>query len=99
MKTALVLLMVSRLTFAAGVIDVERAEITTPDGGVVSVTGGAWLSDVSVEVKSKEIVRLRAENEQLKKDPPQSSWWIPVVAGFLVGAVVAGVVTYQAVKK
>lgn len=99
MKTVLLLVLLSRVAIGAGVIDVERAEITTPDGGIVSVTGGAWLSDVSVEVKSKEIVRLRAENEQLKKDPPTSSWWIPVVAGFVVGALVAGVVTYQAVKK
>ena len=99
MRTALGFVLLSRVATGAGVIDVERAEITTPDGGIVSVTGGAWLSDISVEVKSKEIVRLRAENEQLKKEPPTNNWWVPVVAGFVVGALVAGVVTYQAVKK
>lgn len=50
---------------ADDVIDVERAELVT-DGGVVLVTGGAWVSTPRLVTLAQERVQCREENKALR---------------------------------
>lgn len=89
-RNAFVLTLVSSLAAAQPrVIDVETAAVVQPDGGIVSVTGGAWISDERLTHVSGELVRLRTENAELKKAPPPvtgTGILIAVIVGLVVGA-------------
>lgn len=72
-------------------VDVETAVLVTPDGGVTSVDGGAWLSTDAIDAAYAERQRLAAENASLRTSPPPTPAAIAValVVGLVAGAVVA----------
>ena len=84
------------------VIDVERAVITRPDGGIASVEGGAWLNDERVTSVSHELVRLRAENAEFRTAPPPATGTailIAVIVGLVTGAALGAWAGYELGKK
>ena len=100
---ALFLLLLSGYAVAQPkVIDVERAVITRPDGGIASVEGGAWLNDERVTSVSHELVRLRAENAEFRTAPPPATGTailIAVIVGLVTGAALGAWAGYELGKK
>ena len=89
---ALSLLLLSASARAEDVLDVQRAQVLTAAGLTLDVEGGVWLSDAQLERTSRELVRLRAENEALREAPPMPPLWtlgvavaIGLAAGLAVG--------------
>lgn len=71
------------------VVDVERAELVTPDGGVLHVRGGCYLDDSACLETARELASLRAEVATLRGNPIVAG--LPaVVVSFVAGLLVAG---------
>lgn len=66
------------------VVDVERAELHQPDGGVMLVTGGAWLRD--------DILLARAQD--LQRPPSPSPTPPPAPAALVVTAIISALAGY-----
>lgn len=75
---------------APAVVDVEFAEVRQPDGGVVLVSGGAWLSDYTLITAAQREQRLDAENKALRAAPPPPS--PPALVALIVLTAAAGYV-------
>lgn len=76
---------------AEDVLDVQRAQVLTAAGLTLDVEGGVWLSDAQLERTSRELVRLRAENEALREAPPMPPLWtlgVAVAVGLAAGLAV-----------
>lgn len=69
------------------VVDVELAELRQPDGGVVLVTGGAWLRDDVLLERANDL-----KNPAPKPVPAPSPPSAPVVVLTAVAAALAGYV-------
>jgi hypothetical protein len=83
---------------APRILGVRRATIETQTRELVDVEGGAWLSDTQAEAVAHELVRLKAENGQLRKEPcPEPRWgarqWAVLGLGLVLGAGAAVAVT------
>ena len=72
-------------------VDVETAVLVSPDGGVTSVDGGAWLSTDAIDAAYAERQRLTAENTVLRTSPPPTPAVVVValVVGLVAGAAAA----------
>lgn len=70
------------------VLDVERATVTQPDGGVVLVVGGCHLTDERCVAVAQELVQLRQEVATLRAAPPTTppGYVAALVVGALLGA-------------
>lgn len=70
---------------------VRHGLLDLDDGITVQVDGGVWLSDDTAAARARDIVRLAAENRELKAAPaPQVPTPAAVVIGFVAGAVIGG---------
>lgn len=101
-KALFLLLLSGYVAAQPKVIDVERAVITRPDGGIASVEGGAWLNDERVTSVSHELVRLRAENAEFRTAPPPATGTailIAVIVGLVTGAALGAWAGYELGKK
>lgn len=72
---------------APAVVDVEFAEVRQPDGGVVLVSGGAWLRDDVLLERANDIKN--PAPKPVPTPPPPSA---PVVVLTAVAAALAGYV-------
>lgn len=71
------------------VVDVERARITQPDGGVVDVVGGGWLrTDTLIEAARRD-VKHTAEVTELEQQTMTLGWRVATTAAVLLGAAFA----------
>lgn len=72
----------------APVLDVRRAVVELPDGGVVIVDGGVWLSDGIALARANDLVKTQAELDALRQQPlPQKSSAVIVVTNVLTALV------------
>lgn len=51
------------------VLDVRYARVTTADGGIFEVTGGAWLSDAVLIARASDLVTAQAELDAARRAP------------------------------
>ena len=77
---ALALLLLASSARAEDLVDVESARVLTAAGQTLDLQGGAWISDAQLERTSRELVRLRAENEALRDAPPMPPLWTLALA-------------------
>lgn len=79
------------------VVDVELAQVQQPDGGVLSLRGGCWLSDGRCLGAARELAALRAENAHLRDGGVSAVGPMLGIAlgAFVVGVVAGAVVTYS----
>ena len=76
---------------ADDLVDVQSARVLTSAGETLTLEGGVWLSDAQLERTSRELVRLRAENEALREAPPLPPLWtlgVAVAVGLAAGLAV-----------
>lgn len=71
----LALLLLASSARAEDLVDVQSARVLTAAGETLTLGGGVWLSDAQLERTSRELVRLRAENEALREAPPLPPLW------------------------
>ena len=71
----LALLLLASSARASDLVDVQSARVLTAAGETLTLEGGVWLSDAQLERTSRELVRLRAENEALREAPPLPPLW------------------------
>ena len=77
---ACALVLAPRCARAEDLVDVQSARVLTAAGETLTLEGGVWLSDAQLERTSRELVRLRAENEALREAPPLPPLWTLALA-------------------
>lgn len=88
MSRALALLLLLSLpAHAQSALDVRRATVELQDGSRLEVVEGCWLSTDRCLSAARELERLRAENESLRRPAAPSVVAASVVVALLLGAV------------
>lgn len=99
--TFLLLALPVRAQQAVSVIPIERGVLLQTDGGIVDVSGGAWLSEQELIEQGQDHADLRTQNEELRQHAPDVPyrWVLGATAVGVVVGVIIGVLSANAARK